>query len=209
VGGSATRDRPLRVRADESLVPRIQRTGRVSTVWVATREPVRVNQAIRIEFGLGPLADEIVVDAVVREVRADADPLDAPEVLCEIDRRHDERFAYVYDVIRGLREVVTRRYRRVAARFPVVWTHEGRSHRSFTGDIAAGGAFVVAPGAPEAGAMIELEMWLDADAPIEVSGLVTWVGQSRGEGGFGVQFRHLDAGAFNVLRDLVRRRDGS
>jgi hypothetical protein len=197
--------RPIRVRADEALAERIQRTDRGSTLWVTTRESVRPQQTVQLELGLGPLVDEILVDAVVREVRAPQSVTEAPEVLLEVHRRHEERFKYVYDVIQGRREAITRRYRRVAARFPLVWTQDGHSHRSFTADIAAGGTFILGE-APEAGSNVELEIWLDSEDAIEVSGLVTWSGEARGETGFGVQFRKLDAGVFHRLRDLVRRR---
>jgi hypothetical protein len=205
-GGMAVRERPIRVRADSALVERIQRSDRGSTMWITTREPVRPHQSVRLELGLGPLVDEILVDAVVRDLRPPEEVTDAPEVQVEIERRHEERFAYVYDVILGRREPITRRYRRVAARFPIVWSQAGQAHRSFTGDIAAGGTFILGE-APELGSSVEVELWLDSEDPIEVSGLVTWVGIARGEDGFGVQFRKLDAGVFGRLRQLVRRRE--
>ena len=205
-GGSSGALRPIRVRADETLAERIQRTDRGSTVWVTTREALRPQQSVRLELGLGPMVDEILIDAVVREIRAPDEVAAAPQVLFEVERRHEERMKYVYDVIQGRREAVTRRYRRVVARFPLVWSQAGHAHRSFTGDIAAGGTFVLGEG-PQAGSAVELEIWLDSEQTIEVSGLVTWTGEARGEEGFGVQFRNLDAGVFNRLRNLVRRRD--
>jgi hypothetical protein len=197
-------DRPIRVRANESLVPRIARSERGSTIVLALRDPFRVHQSVRLELGLGPFADEIMVDAVVRAIRPGDTATDPPEVTMEIIRAHEERFAYVHGVITGQRDIVTRRHRRVAARVPVVWMLAGRSHRSFTGDIGCGGTFILGEEAPPPGAHIELDLHVSPRESLALRGIVTWSGVSRGDTGFGIKFESLDHDTFARLREIVR-----
>jgi uncharacterized protein (TIGR02266 family) len=213
------------VRANESLKDRIRshrRDGlrnRSKLVHVPSRERVAVGEAIRLEIGLGPHADEVVLDGTIVDVQPGSGETDgadggAPIVVCRIEQRHADRLAYILEVLEGDRQPVARRFRRVRARVTVRWSARAKSptrvHHTFTADLSAGGAFIVCRDSPLRDTTLSIELRLQpGEAPIELEAVVTWSGTAHGQPGFGVKFNHVDRTVFARLQDIVDEHEGA
>jgi hypothetical protein len=153
---------------------------------------------VQIEFSFGAMADEITVRGHV--VRIDA----SGAALVEIVAEHKARLEHVHGVLRGARESVVRRHKRVAVRLPVVWRIDQHVHRDFTADLSCGGLFILSEQAPPQRRRIELTLSFAPDDALRLGGRVTWAGEARRERGFGVEFERIDRETFARLRNLVR-----
>jgi hypothetical protein len=162
--------------------------------------PLAVGDEIKIEFGFGAFADEIVCDGVVIAV---AEVSGGRRIRVEVEAAHGSRLEYVHDVLTKKRPPVVRRHPRVGYRAPVDIEVEGVSMRTHTGNISCGGAFIVCDTPPPIGTELRVALEVTDKAEIRTKARVTWVGLVSEELGFGVQFS-LDRHALDHVREIVR-----
>lgn len=204
----------LRLQADERLAEMLRIGGRSSDagmLLIPSREAIERGAVIRVEVSFGPLADEVVLQGVVKSTTARGDR--APLIEIEILIAHAPRVRYIHEVLAHGRQASARASRRINSKIQATWYWGLGSHAARIGDISKGGAFICSGAPPSVGSAIGIELndsmvrarMVHADAdPLKLDANVAWVGRSQGHRGFGVKFRILDRVLANRIAQLVR-----
>lgn len=165
---------------------------------VESRETWRVGEAVSIEISFGPMADEVVIPASVRDAQDD-------HVTFSISVTQRKRTAYVQQVLAGLRAASARRHRRIDVDLEVRWTWKGSRYASRARDLSRGGAFIESRVLPTVGAKVDVELRLPDSTPtLALDAEVTWLRKRTGAPGFGVSFKLPDRTVAARLHDAVR-----
>jgi Tfp pilus assembly protein PilZ len=180
--------------------------GEVARLEVSTRDPIVVDEVVRIEISLGPMADEVELDGHVVSVSGSGDG--APDlVLVAFGPEQEPRVRYLRHVLEGRRDASARRYRRVPVDLDVRWRCGRARYASKLSDLSRGGAFIVSRCLPSIGDEVELEILADEPGALQFEAVVSWVRPRGQQTGFGVSFRLTDRTAAAALTDVVRRQE--
>ena len=205
VGGDEDAPRLLRLRADTELVRRLESGsgGDVSRLVVPTRESVDLGETIMVEVSFGPLADEVLLQGVVRELQS-PDPGRPRAVTIGFPIDESERVRYLQQVLSGRRKASARRDRRVPVDFEVRWRWRELQYASRVRDLSRGGAFIASRWQPEVGAELDVELRPPSSDHLQVDAVVSWVRDAGTDPGFGVSFRIPDRATAARLTEFVR-----
>jgi len=199
----------LRLQGDERLAAMLRVGGRSSDVGmllIPSREAIGAGAVIRVEISFGPLADEVILQGVVKQTTSRGDR--APLIEIEIFASHSPRVRYIHEVLTQGRAASARASRRVNSHIQATWYWGLGSHAARIGDISKGGAFIRSGAPPSIGSAIGIELndsmvQLSA-SPLKLDASVAWVGRSQGHRGFGVKFRVIDRALAQRITQLVR-----
>jgi hypothetical protein len=172
---------------------------------IASREVLKPGDPVRVEVSLGPLADEVVLEARVAAIEPGRQPEDAPTVLVRILAADLQRVRYVHDVTRGKRRASARQFHRVRKSMAVRWRQGQDWFGSHTWDLSKGGAFIVADRIPAAGEPLDLELVPSLAHPaLRLEAKVAWRRDQGDPIGFGVRFDRLDRDVAGQLHTVVQ-----
>lgn len=203
--GDEDAPRLLRLRADTELVQRIEpgAGGDVSRLVIPTRESVDLGETILVEVSFGPLADEVLLQGVVRELQSH-DAGRPRSVTIGFPTDEAERMRYLQQVLSGRRKASARRDRRVPVDFEVRWRWREFQYASRVRDLSRGGAFIASRWQPEVGADLDVELRPPSNERLQVDAVVSWVRNAGADPGFGVCFRIPDRATAARLTEFVR-----
>jgi hypothetical protein len=194
----------LRLRADDRLVDRLRPDGDGFLLDIPSRRAVSIDDGVRVELGLGPLADEVELHGrVVAVLEAEAH---VRLVRVRLDEHAVLRARYVLAVLEGQRSAAPRSHRRIPCDLTCRWTQGLLEHHGRVGDLSRGGAFVVSRSCPDVGTQVTLEL---DDADLRLPGQVTWTRRDGGATGFGVSFKIRERAVADRLFRIVRAQEQS
>lgn len=171
-------------------------------LFARTRTEARAGEALLVEVSFPGLPNRALLRASACELRP------GEGIALEIDPADSSTRDFLVGIARGNIQVslVERSHGRFPTALPVAYRVDGApdSQRSTLVDLSSGGAFVRAPQPPPAGAVVSLAIDLPDGYTIEVTGRVTWTGESDGAQGFGVDFDMPGGEDGRRLRILLR-----
>ncbi len=180
-------------------------------LFVATREPLPVGEAVVVEVRFPGLQDEVLLRGTVafRQSARHSQKVRAG-VGVTLAAAERAKLTFLEAQARGedVGPVSARRHRRLPIELGVSWRvkEERFQHHAMIDDIGAGGACLFGTDIPPAGSALVMEVVPPGSvAPLALEGRVAWSRPGADRPGFGVEFRCRDTGGLRLLKELVRR----